>query len=103
MLEPTQDRLNGSGPERSLANGAGLGSEWRTVLSGSRTPAEASPGTRDQFPEARGNCSAPKATTPAEPQESGAGSFSDENLHAIRSSYFNPARPLPVIAPEDRQ
>jgi hypothetical protein len=55
MLEPTQDRLNGSGPERSVSNSAGLGSEWRTVLRGPRTPAGAPPGTRGQFPEARGN------------------------------------------------
>ena len=54
MLEPTQDRLNGSGPERSLANGAGLGSEWRTVLRGPRTPAGASAGNGGQFPELRG-------------------------------------------------
>jgi len=49
MLEPTQYRLNGSGPERSLTNGAGLGSEWRTVLRGPRTPAGASPGTGGEF------------------------------------------------------
>jgi len=49
MLEPTQYRLNGSGPERSLSNGAGLGSEWRTVLRGPRTPAGASAGNGGQF------------------------------------------------------
>ena len=54
MLEPTQYRLNGSGPERSLSNGAGLGSEWRTVLRGPRTPAAASPATGGQFPVLEG-------------------------------------------------
>ncbi len=55
MLEPTQDRLNGSGPERSLANGAGLGSEWRTALRGPRTPAGAPAGNGGHFPELRGH------------------------------------------------
>ena len=64
MLEPTQYRLNGSGPERSLSNGAGLGSEWRTVLRGPRTPAGASPGTGGQFPETRGNRSEQALITP---------------------------------------
>ena len=50
MLEPTQRRLNRSGPERSLSNGAGLGSERRTLLRGPRTLAGASPGTGGQFP-----------------------------------------------------
>jgi len=54
MLEPTQNRLNGSGPERSLSNGAGLGSEWGTVLRGPRTPGGASPATGEQFPGLRG-------------------------------------------------
>jgi hypothetical protein len=55
MLEPTQNRLNGSGPERSLSNGAGLGSEWGTVPRGPRMPVSASAGNGGQFPGLRGN------------------------------------------------
>ena len=53
MLEPTQYRLNGSGPGRSLSYSAGMGSEWRTALRGPRTPAGASAGNGGQFPVLR--------------------------------------------------
>ena len=55
MLEPTQYRLNGSGPEHPHGNGVALGFEWRTVLRGFRNPAGASSGTGGQLPELRSN------------------------------------------------
>ena len=64
MLEPTQYQLNGSGPERSLSNGAGLGSQWRTVRARVSRAASASPGSGGQFPEAGSNPSEQGLITP---------------------------------------
>ena len=58
ILEPTQYRLNGFGPERSLSNGAGLGSQRRTVPRGFRSASRASAGPGGQFTEVRSSWAA---------------------------------------------